>query len=195
MAIPAPQGLQGPRGEGGSRGPEGPPGSDAQFTGAPAGGDLTGTYPAPTIADKAIGPEKIARLGVNKFSSPEVVPILIWKLVASHYLTDGNSEDLFVTTAHRDMVIVDAWAVRQDGENGERFLTWQLRNEGVEVTPALPFPKGSGQEWEAGDVIRAPRLRNRSLSAGDSLYVHVEAGPGALLEDARVELYVLAYPV
>jgi hypothetical protein len=40
-----------PRGE---RGPQGPPGSDAQFAGAAAGGDLTGAYPSPQLAAGAI---------------------------------------------------------------------------------------------------------------------------------------------
>jgi hypothetical protein len=47
-----PAGRQGPRGP---EGPSGPAGSAAQFNGAAAGGDLAGTYPAPTIRSGTVG--------------------------------------------------------------------------------------------------------------------------------------------
>ena len=43
----------------GPRGPQGPAGSDAQFNGATAGGDLAGTYPKPNIAPNAIGSAEV----------------------------------------------------------------------------------------------------------------------------------------
>ena len=49
-------GPQGPEGS------QGPAGSDATVNGVAAGGDLTGTFPAPSIAAGAVGPSKLATL-------------------------------------------------------------------------------------------------------------------------------------
>lgn len=47
---------------GAKAGKRGPAGSDAQFNGAAAGGDLTGAYPNPSIAAGAITPTKIGNV-------------------------------------------------------------------------------------------------------------------------------------
>ena len=63
--------LAGPAGD---RGPQGLPGSDAQFAGAAAGGDLAGTYPSPVLGGgggtpAALGPGA-AVLGVSGAGPP-----------------------------------------------------------------------------------------------------------------------------
>ena len=60
-----PQGLTGDAGATGAQGPPGANGTDATIDGVAAGGALSGTYPSPSIANGAVGPDQIANGSVT----------------------------------------------------------------------------------------------------------------------------------
>jgi hypothetical protein len=79
-------GAPGATGDTGPKGETGPPGKDAQFTGAPAGGDLVGTYPNPTIAPSSIGADEVAD---GSITSDDLAPS-----VGRSFRADGSLANL-----------------------------------------------------------------------------------------------------
>lgn len=70
-----PQGVPGPQGPQGTQGPQGVPGDPATINGVTAGGDLTGTYPSPSVAPGAVAATELGVLpAVRITGSPVDIP-------------------------------------------------------------------------------------------------------------------------
>ncbi|WP_257668633.1 beta strand repeat-containing protein [Parapedobacter tibetensis] len=75
MGLQGEQGPIGPMGPQGAEGPAGPPGSDATIDGVAAGGDLTGNYPNPTLANNVVTTTKIANASITLAKlAPGIIP-------------------------------------------------------------------------------------------------------------------------
>lgn len=127
-------GGQGPAGADGQPGAQGAPGSDAQFNGAAAGGDLTGTYPAPKLA--TLESLSMTAGGIVNFGAESMS---VNAINSNFVFTDDIQTSDFVLSG-QDMRVGDASGTDDDSlsfDANAEDLTWLNSAQQFELTDDL----------------------------------------------------------
>jgi hypothetical protein len=164
-----------------------------------AGGNLSGSYPDPSLANGTVGAATLTPLGSFFDNTPPIqaIPFVVRYLdFDSGTVSAGSSVDAVIYNANAPTTfqIIDAWLVLNGPGGCSGTCTWELRSAtgggGSTLFPAHDLSSGG----QIGDIVRLSSLTAPSVIFQGSSVVLRFKNPGPGTGSGEFDLYLLALP-